>query len=207
MDKKIMGRRKWRNAIRREHSNVTGNSNNSFSSIRAIKRTIKDISITKLGQYKEDIQGVLKSTSGLASTVGFLIWFSIITFLLFGGVDYFITEIQFNNIEEINNFYMSKAQMEGNLGYNDRQLMFEELTRQGLIDIEIDLKDAYGNILGTDDIIVRDIESPRDSQMTLSIMARPEIEPFIFGRLLGVEVDEKFFFHVEGRVLSERPDF
>ena len=67
--------------------------------------------------------------------------------------------------------------------------------------------DYDGNEMDSSDIKVRNIEEVDESVMKLVVSAKPRYKPFLFGKLLGLEEHDEFFFKVGGEVLSERPMF
>ena len=42
-------------------------------------------------KYNESFKGLLSNTDGFMSTIEFLFWLIVIIFVLFGGIDYYIT--------------------------------------------------------------------------------------------------------------------
>lgn len=129
------------------------------------------------------------------------------TFILFGGLDYYITEVQYNTVEETANFYLSKMKFAGTLYDEDRLGIIEELQEKGFKNIKITAKDSFGNNLTSENVIVRNTEKVTESTLYLEVLAEPATVPFIFGRLIGVKEEEKFYFRVNRRTLSEKPSF
>lgn len=134
-------------------------------------------------------------------------YFTIFIFIIFGGVDYYITEVQHTIVEEATNFYLSKMKFAGTLYDDDRINLVKELSDKGFKNINISAKDGYGNELNSDTIIVRDVENLTGSTLYLEVKAEPHTKPFIFGKLLGVKEREEFYFKVDRRSMSERPSY
>lgn len=128
-------------------------------------------------------------------------------FILFGGIDYYITEVQYSILEEASDFYISKMKFQGTLQNTDRIKIIDELEAKGFKNIIIKAKDGYDNELNNDYIIVRDTEDIVSSALHLEIIAEPKAMPFMFGRLLGVKEDKDFYFKVTRRAISEKPRY
>lgn len=136
-----------------------------------------------------------------------MLYFTLIIFVLFGGVDYYITEVQFNIVEETTNFYLSKMKFAGTLHDTDRLSLISELTDKGFRNISVSATDGYGNELNSGTIIVRNVEDLRASVLFLEVKAEPHTKPFMFGKLLGAKEEDNFYFKVDRRSMSERPAY
>ena len=128
-------------------------------------------------------------------------------FIIFGGVDYYIVEKQLNDIEEIKTHYLSQMKISGVYSSRLQNDMEEELQKKGLMDIDIYATDGYNNNINGNDVIFRNVADVKASTINLYIKAKPKTEPFVFGKLLGVDGDEEFYFYVKGRTISERPNY
>lgn len=141
------------------------------------------------------------------STIEFMLWFTIIIFVLFGGVDYYITEVQHNIVEETTNFYLSKMRFAGTLYDDDKQNIIGELSERGFKNISVSATNGYGCELSDDTIIVRDVEDLTASVLFLEVKAEPFTKPFMFGKLLGAKEEDDFYFKIDRRAISERPAY
>ncbi|WP_459195610.1 hypothetical protein [Wukongibacter baidiensis] len=136
-----------------------------------------------------------------------MLWTTIIVFIIFGGIDYYIVEKQLNDIEEIKAHYLSQMKVSGVYSRSLKMDMEKELVNKGLDDIQINATDGYDMDITDGDVIFRNVDDVKKSTIKLTIKAKPKIEPFIFGRLIGAEEDEEFYFSVKGRTVSERPNY
>lgn len=139
------------------------------------------------------------------SSLEFLIYFVLIVFILFAGVDYFVTLTRIQMVEHEKNFYLDRIKIEGVLTDNSRQQMFTGLTEMGFKNIEITTQKHDGTILDGETPVYRNIAYPNDSLIELTVKAEPKEEPFLFGRLLGSNTDKTFYIEKKGAVLSEKP--
>lgn len=140
---------------------------------------------------------------GAINSIEFLIYLTIILFLLFGGVDYYVTQLQLSGLEHIKDYYMDRIRIEGHLTQEARTELVTSLDNRGYKDITINVKDNVGNDIT--ESITRNTEDAVSSIIELEIKASPKFTPFMFGRLIGVKEDENFYFLVKGKVLSEKP--
>lgn len=138
-------------------------------------------------------------------TIEFLILLPFILFITFGGTDYFVTQVQQDQIEHIKSYYLDRMKIEGTLTDNDRTSLYNELVKHGFNTIDISAMDAYGTSLDSSTILVRNIDDPDQSKMIFEIQASPKFKPFMFGKLLGISPDGNFYFKVGGETLSEKP--
>lgn len=130
----------------------------------------------------------------------------LIAFLLFNGVDYYLTSVQHNNLENRKNYYLDVMRLEGGFSLELENKIITELNSMGFENVAISATTYGGGDLSTyGDYIYRNIDNPTESRMILQIEAEPNFRPFILGRLLGVNEDETFKFVVKGEALSERP--
>lgn len=202
MDKEIDERRKgiWnnRNAIYNCRSFL-----DRFFSFRQANKSIKTCSQHSSGKYKRSFQiralNLLKDAKGSANSIEFIIFLPVILFVIFGSVDYYVAQMQYNHLENIKNYYTNVMKIEGTLDYEDMYELIDTLSNQGFQNVEIEIEPE-------DKVVYRNIERPEESRMFLSIKAEPKIKPFAFGKLLGIKDDEDaFYFHVIGGTLSEKP--
>lgn len=133
-----------------------------------------------------------------------MFYFTIFVFIVFGTVDYYITEVQHNIVEEATNYYLNRMKFLGTLYESDKVTLINELSNKGFKNLEVIATDGYGNTLDDNTIIFRNSEEPTSSTLILYVKAEPYSRPFIFGKLLGAEEKEKFYFNVKRRSISER---
>jgi len=133
-----------------------------------------------------------------------LIYIPLIAFILFNGVDYYITSVQHNNLENRKNYYLDIMRIEGTYSSSLDQLIQTELDNMGFENIDV-LATTYNDFDASTMHVYRNIDNPAESRMKLTIEASPKFTPFVFGRLLGVTEDDEFKFVVKGEALSERP--
>lgn len=149
---------------------------------------------------------LLKDERGNGS-IEFLILLPIILFMIFGSVDYYITQMQYNHLENTKNYYTNVMKIQGTLTNTDLVDLNYVLHHTGFKNIHISARD-YNNTELDEKIIYRNTEKPNTSRMSLLIKAEPSFEPFAFGKLLGTkdsEIGDGFYFLVKGDTLSERP--
>ncbi len=170
-------------------------------------KSIKNFTRRICKKHNKSFKGLLGDTRGFMSTIEFIFLFTIIIFVLFGGVDYYLTEVQHNIVEETTNFYLSKMKFTGTLHDNDRQSIIAELSDKGFKNITVSATDGYGNELSSNTIIVRNVEDLTASVLFIEVKAEPFTKPFMFGRLLGSKEEDNFYFKVDRRSMSERPTY
>lgn len=182
-------------------------SNSFRDCIKINYKSFKNFTRNLGREYNKGFKRLLNSTEGFISTVEFLLWLIVIMFVLFGGIDYYITEVQHNMVEETTNFYLSKMKFAGTLYDSDKWDLINELDEKGFKNINVSATDGYGNELSSDTIIVRDTEDLTASVLFLEVKAEPHTKPFMFGRLLGAKEEDDFYFKVDRRSISERPAY
>lgn len=207
MFKKVDYRRKWLWNSRNVNIGSWNNSN-KFSDIFKINNPLQKFTHYSSKQFQRcKLIGLLKCEKGLVNSIEFLIYITIILFLLFGGMDYYITETQHDMLEHIKDYYLNRLKLEGRITDDLRRDMYDRLDSIGFKDITIGVFDYEGNRLDSSMTKVRNIEEVDKSVMKLVISVKPKYKPFLFGKLLGLEENDEFFFKVGGEVLSERPMF
>ena len=181
-----------------------GGGGNIRNYIKNCFKSIKGSPRRNCKKYHKGFKGFLKDTAGYMISLEFLLYLTIFIFIIFGGVDYYLTEVQHNIVEEATNFYLSKMKFAGTLYNQDRMDLVEELSGKGFKNITISAKDGYGNELNSDTIIVRNVENLPASTLYLEVKAEPHMQPFILGKILGAEENDQFYFKVDRRSISER---
>jgi len=125
--------------------------------------------------------------------------------MIYGGVDYYVTQTQHDALEHIKDYYTDRMRIEGNLTDEARVELYSLLTEKGFKNIQINVFNNEGHAIDSTEIITRNADNPLLSVMELQIRATPQFVPFMLGRLIGVQEDENFYFMVKGKVLSEKP--
>ncbi len=207
MVEKINKRPNGFDSYNRITDNYSRSSSSSGNCAKICYRPFKSFTRKNCRKYNEGFKRLLKGTEGFMSTIEFMLWFTIIIFVLFGGVDYYITEVQHNIVEETTNFYLSKMRFAGTLYDDDKQNIIGELSERGFKNISVSATNGYGCELSDDTIIVRDVEDLTASVLFLEVKAEPFTKPFMFGKLLGAKEEDDFYFKIDRRAISERPAY
>lgn len=182
-------------------------SNNITRDIRCTKSTNSRTSQVSCKNNDRRNENWLLNCRGSVSSIEFLIYFTLFIFILFSGIDYFVTQQQYNMLESVHSFYMNKMKIEGTLSSDSYYEMFNKLTNLGFKDIIIEGLDVNKVPLDDNTLLVRNLEDVSASEMELYIKATPKFVPFMFGKLIGITETDKFYFEVGGRTLSEKPMF
>lgn len=129
----------------------------------------------------------------------------IIAFLLFGGVDYYVTQVEYDQLEHMKSYYLDQMKMNGTLTDDVKSDIYNRLTTKGYKNIVIEATDGNGNPIDSSNIIVRNVENPAASTMNIDIKATPPLQPFFTGKILGINSSSGFYFDVGDPTLSEQP--
>jgi hypothetical protein len=132
--------------------------------------------------------------------VEFLILSLLIVFATFAGTDCFLIQAKHQQASHLMQYYLDRTRIEGRLSLADENQLIADFQDAGLAVLEIDApREASG-----DPRVLRNLADPLASQVWLKVTARPETQPLIFGKLVGVDPDPGFVIRVGGRALSER---
>ncbi len=145
---------------------------------------------------------LLQNRLGIAS-VEFLIYACLISFMIFGTIDYWVVQQRVNQVEHIKNYYLDRVRLEGYLTTEDETTLASKLEKAKFNDIEIS---ATASESRGDSRILRNIEDLDDSEVYLKITCKPVPQPFILAQLIGSGTPEPFVIDVSGGALSERVD-
>lgn len=201
-------KRRWLWFHRNTVNNGSNCSNRIFSFFSTYRKRISTYAqnfYRKNERYKKF--GLLSDIRGGVTSIEVLIYVPIIAFLLFNGVDYYLTSVQHNNLENRKNFYLDVIRIEGTYTSELDSQIRAELNAMGFKDVDIDVSRKSGGTnfgLMSGEYVYRNIDEPDESRIFLSIKAKPNFQPFILGRLLGVKEDDSFMFVVKGEALSEK---
>lgn len=204
---KFTFRRTRSNTLNRVFTNGYGCINrylyNLYDHIKAFKRNTYQC----CQKHNISLKGLLKSECGALVSFEILLWLTVIVFIIFGGIDYYIAEKQLNDIDEIKSHYLSKMKISGTFSREFKDDIEDELEDKGLEIIDVYAKDGYNNYMDDDDVIFRNVDDVKSSVIKLYIKAKPRVEPFAFGKLLGAKENDEFYFYRKGRTISERPNY
>lgn len=191
---------------------INTDSRRFISGISNIRKTIRGYKTNSQRnstkhKRRNSIRSLIRCNKGSTGSIEFILLLPLILFIIFGSLDYYITQMQFNHLENIKNYYTNVMKVQGKLTYEDLANLRNELIKSGFEDdIEIEVV-GYNDIDITGITVYRNIERPHESRMSLRIKVKPKMEPFIFGKLLGErgeEGDDGFYFYVKGDALSEK---
>ena len=177
------------------------------SSIDTTRKLPESPSQQNNNKSENHIKRLLKDRKGYVNSIEFLLYFTLIVFIIFGGIDYYLAEMQYSRVEEIKNFYLAQIKFQGTVTETISNNIVAELEEIGFEDIQITAKDGLGNDLTTGHIALKNVNNPQQSIINLEILAKPKSKPFLIGRLLGVTEQEEFYFKVKGRDMSERVNY
>lgn len=146
---------------------------------------------------------ILKNQLGSVNTIEFLIYFTLIVFIMFSGVDYYVAQVRYSIVEQMKEQAVDKMRILGWLPESEQDEIVSRLTDMGYTDIELE-GTLEGKVSGP---VTRNVANAELSTVSLTITAKPKEKPFLFGRLVGAEEDGEFVIRVRGEALSERPSF
>lgn len=202
-------RRLWDN--RNANNCISGCINRIYRFTETYIRCICSNARKKCNANERDKKfGLLKDIRGSVTSIELLIYIPIICFILFNGVDYYLTSVQHNNLENRKNYYLDVMRIEGTFSGELEAKIVAELGSMGLTNITIEATKISGGTdvpVYSDEYVYRNVNKPEEARMKLIIEAVPKFKPFIFGRLLGVNEGDDFKFVVKGEALSEKPYF
>lgn len=199
-------RRRWLRNSRVFDNNGGSAINRLSSSIYSYYKSVCSFAYKKCRKHENNKEfGLLRDIRGAVTSIEILLYIPLIAFILFSGVDYYITSVQHNNLENRKNYYLDIMRLEGTYNASLDQLINTELDNMGFDDVIVTAT-TYNDFDLSTMYVYRNIDNPSESRMKLQISASPKFTPFIFGRLLGVkEEEDDFYFVVKGEALSERP--
>ena len=135
-------------------------------------------------------------------TFEFLLYAGLIIFLVFGSIDYALTQNRISQVDMYKEYYLDRVRLEGWLSTADESALVSGLSAKGYQDITIDApRESQGHSR-----ILRNTEDPAASEVWLGIQCRPVPQPLKFGGAIGSPAGEEFVINVGGRALSERVD-
>lgn len=187
---------------------VNANSGCCYFGIPSIRKIVRGFKANTQGCSKKhkrrfSIWSIINCNKGSTGSIEFILLLPLILFIIFGSIDYYITQMQYNHLENIKNYYTNIMKVQGTLNDEDLSALRAELDKSGFKNTIIDIVDCNGvDIRGR--VIYRNIERPKEARMSLRIKTQPKTEPFIFGKLIGEKEEDSFFFFVKGDVLSEK---
>lgn len=135
------------------------------------------------------------------SAVDFLIVSTLIFFLIFAGVDYYVALAQHQIAEHIMHYYLERVRVEGFLTSSDEAEMVSKFSSVGMTVESISCpRQSRG-----DARVLRNPQNPDASRITMTITLKPAQRPFLVGTLIGGSAAPSTYrIRVGGSVLSER---
>jgi len=137
-----------------------------------------------------------------------LIVLGIFLFLVFGAIDYWTIMVKVGQVDNLKEYYLDRARLEGWLSASDEAELRQRLNDTLYDDIHITATDSSNLSIKESDgavRVLRNNNSPLDSEISLSIRCKPNPQPFFAGLLLG-KVQTDFYIDRGGKALSERVD-
>lgn len=144
----------------------------------------------------------LKDESGNAA-IQFIIYAGLISFMIFGSIDYWLTQQRISQVEFIKQYYLDRVRLEGCLTIEDESSLVSRLTAAQFNNITINTsaKESMG-----EPRVLRNSDDLDGSEVYLEIKCEPEPQPFLLAQLIGSPAPGPFTIDVKGRALSERVD-
>lgn len=142
-------------------------------------------------------------TDERGSIIDFLIVSILTFFLLFAGVDYYVTLMQHQIAEHIMHYYLERIRVEGFLTTADESEMRAKYNSVGLPveSISCPLQSQGASR------VLRNPQNPDASRINVTVTCKPVQRPFLIGKLIGgLTAPDTFRIRVGGSVLSERVD-
>lgn len=148
------------------------------------------------------LKSLLINEKGGVNSVEFLIYFALIVFMMFSGVDYYVAQARYSIVEQTKEQALDRMRIEGWLTIDAQNQIRERLENMGYRDIQFD-----GTVQGVvSSPVTRNVKNSEVSLVSLTITCKPREVPFIFGRLVGASDGGEFVIRVRGEALSERPN-
>jgi hypothetical protein len=178
------------------HSDLCGGSDNrKWLADPGCKDDTQHISRQNNGHH---INRILKDQRGGA--LDFLIVSTLVLFMVFAGVDYFIVFVQHQVAEHITNYYLERVRIEGRLTTTDEGEMINRFaSARMIVDSITGPRESAGN-----PVVTRNPDDPNASKITMTITVKPIERPFIVGKMVGGKTAEGWRIKTGGTVLSER---
>lgn len=183
---------------------ISGCCNNWLHHIRYASRwCVSPNAHKKRRSYDKNKQfWLLGDIRGITTSAEIMFYVPILAFLLFSGVDYYLTSMQHNNLESRKNYYLDIMRIEGTYTQELHEKINSELTSMGFKSVTIRPS------ININENKYRNIDNPSQARMGIEIEAEPSFKPFLLGRLLGVvDSSNTFKFKVKGEALSEKPNY
>ena len=146
---------------------------------------------------------ILKNQDGGVNAIEFIVFFTIIVFIMFAGVDFYVMQSRYGILEQIKEQSLDRMRIEGWLSETAETEIYTKLNDMGYKDIDI-----IGSLETTlSSPVTRNVKNIETSIVSLTIQAKPKEKPFLFGGLVGVEEEGDFVIKVGGEALSERATY
>ena len=148
------------------------------------------------------MSNLFKDERGSAA-IQFIVYAGLISFMIFGSIDYWLTQQRISQVEFIKQYYMDRVRLEGCLTADDESSLVSHLTAAQFDNITINTsaKESLG-----ESRVLRNTNDLDGSEVFLEITCEPVPQPFALVQLIGSDAPGAFTIDVKGRALSERVD-
>lgn len=145
---------------------------------------------------------LLRNEKGGVNSIEFIIYFAIIVFMMFTGIDYYVAQVRHSLVEQAKEQALDRMRIEGWLTTEAQEQIRGRLENMGYSDIQFD-----GTVQGIiSSPVTRNVKNSEISTVSLIITCKPREVPFLLGRLVGASDGGEFVIRVGGEALSERPN-
>ncbi len=129
---------------------------------------------------------------------------TLIYFTIFAGIDFFLLIAQHQKATHNLNYYLSRIRIEGYLTEDDENKLAKTFSQSGM---ELDDIQMVPREKGGGGRVLKDINNPENSEITMQLTIKPAVKPFMSGILLkDYEDTGEYKIEVGGSVLSEYVD-
>lgn len=141
-----------------------------------------------------DIKQFIQDNRGQAISADFIIVGLILIVLMFGCIDYWVTEANLQQAEHIKNYYLDRSRITGGLSSEDRINMTSSLDKCGFTVSSISAPDEGS--------VKRDLDNLGIiPEVWLNVHIKFKNQPFLIGSFLGVNNDKTI--KLTGRSFTE----
>lgn len=140
-------------------------------------------------------------------SIDFLIVFTLVIFLVFICVDFFVLFANYQIAEHISFYYLERIRVEGCLTMADENAMTTKYDSAQMTVENIICTNGANNARQSTggNIVLKDPTSADNSKLELKITIKPKFKPLLSASLIGAEpVGNDFRIKVGGAVLSEK---
>ena len=83
------------------------------------------------------MKNIIKNQSGGVNSIEFIIYFTIIVFIMFSGVDYYVAQARYGIMEQLKEQALDRMRIDGWLPESDQDSIVTKLESMGYSNIEI----------------------------------------------------------------------